>query len=50
MTDTVLLPQKSDIWWIFLLQGFAGIIQCGIDHFGVSCARLTICGSAWSRN
>ncbi len=26
MTDTTLLPQKSDIWWIFLLQGFAGII------------------------
>jgi uncharacterized membrane protein HdeD (DUF308 family) len=26
MTDTVLLPQKSDIWWIFLLQGFAGAI------------------------
>jgi uncharacterized membrane protein HdeD (DUF308 family) len=26
MTDTALLPQKSDIWWIFLLQGFAGII------------------------
>ena len=26
MTDTILLPQKSDIWWIFLLQGFAGVI------------------------
>ena len=26
MTDTALLPQKSSIWWIFLLQGFAGII------------------------
>jgi uncharacterized membrane protein HdeD (DUF308 family) len=26
MTETVFLPQKSDIWWIFLLQGFAGII------------------------
>jgi len=26
MTITALLPQKSDIWWVFLLQGFAGII------------------------
>jgi uncharacterized membrane protein HdeD (DUF308 family) len=26
MTNTALLPQKSDIWWVFLLQGFAGII------------------------
>ena len=26
MTNTALLPQKSSIWWIFLLQGFAGII------------------------
>ena len=26
MTDITMLPQKSDIWWIFLLQGFAGII------------------------
>jgi uncharacterized membrane protein HdeD (DUF308 family) len=26
MTDIALLPQKSSIWWIFLLQGFAGII------------------------
>ncbi|MET4176866.1 DUF308 domain-containing protein [Bradyrhizobium sp. LA7.1] len=26
MTDTVLLPQRSTIWWIFLLQGFAGIM------------------------
>jgi uncharacterized membrane protein HdeD (DUF308 family) len=26
MTDAALLPQKSSIWWIFLLQGFAGII------------------------
>jgi uncharacterized membrane protein HdeD (DUF308 family) len=26
MTDTALLPQRSSIWWIFLLQGFAGII------------------------
>jgi uncharacterized membrane protein HdeD (DUF308 family) len=26
MTDVTLLPQKSDIWWIFLLQGIAGII------------------------
>ncbi len=26
MTDVKLLPQKSDIWWVFLLQGFAGII------------------------
>ena len=26
MTDTALLLQKSSIWWVFLLQGFAGII------------------------
>jgi uncharacterized membrane protein HdeD (DUF308 family) len=26
MTSTSFLPQRSDIWWIFLLQGFAGII------------------------
>jgi uncharacterized membrane protein HdeD (DUF308 family) len=26
MTNVGLLPQKSDIWWVFLLQGFAGII------------------------
>ncbi len=26
VTDTAFLPQKSDIWWLFLLQGFAGII------------------------
>jgi uncharacterized membrane protein HdeD (DUF308 family) len=26
MSDVTLVPQKSDIWWVFLLQGFAGII------------------------
>jgi uncharacterized membrane protein HdeD (DUF308 family) len=26
MTDTAFLPQKSRTWWVFLLQGFAGII------------------------
>src|SRR6266478_4358059 len=26
MTDTASLPQRSSIWWVFLLQGFAGII------------------------
>jgi len=26
MADTALLPQNSSIWWIFLLQGFAGIV------------------------
>ena len=26
MTNTALLPQRSSVWWIFLLQGFAGII------------------------
>jgi len=26
MTNAAFLPQKSDVWWIFLLQGFAGII------------------------
>ncbi len=26
MSDVTLVPQKSDIWWVFLLPGFAGII------------------------
>jgi uncharacterized membrane protein HdeD (DUF308 family) len=26
MSDVTLVPQKSDIWWVLLLQGFAGII------------------------
>jgi uncharacterized membrane protein HdeD (DUF308 family) len=26
MSDVTLVPQKSDIWWVFLLQGVAGII------------------------
>ncbi|MGA3310422.1 MAG: DUF308 domain-containing protein [Xanthobacteraceae bacterium] len=26
MTAVALLPQKSNIWWVFLLQGFAGIM------------------------
>ena len=26
MTDVALQPQQSSIWWIFLLQGLAGII------------------------
>ena len=26
MSDVTLVPQKSDIWWVFLLQGFAGVI------------------------
>jgi uncharacterized membrane protein HdeD (DUF308 family) len=26
MSDVTLVPQKSDIWWVFLLQGFAAII------------------------
>ena len=26
MSDVTLVPQKSDIWWVFLLQSFAGII------------------------
>jgi uncharacterized membrane protein HdeD (DUF308 family) len=26
MSDVALVPQKSDIWWVFLLQGFAGLI------------------------
>jgi uncharacterized membrane protein HdeD (DUF308 family) len=26
MTNTGLLPQTSSIWWVFLLQGFAGVI------------------------
>src|SRR5260370_37127807 len=26
MTKVAMQPQHSDIWWVFLLQGFAGII------------------------
>ena len=26
MTNVALQPEKSSIWWVFLLQGFAGII------------------------
>jgi uncharacterized membrane protein HdeD (DUF308 family) len=26
MTNVALQPQQSNIWWLFLLQGFAGII------------------------
>jgi uncharacterized membrane protein HdeD (DUF308 family) len=26
MTAAALQPQQSNIWWVFLLQGFAGII------------------------
>src|SRR6266481_525154 len=26
MTDVTLSPEKSNIWWVFLLQGIAGII------------------------
>jgi uncharacterized membrane protein HdeD (DUF308 family) len=26
MTNVAMQPQHSDIWWVFLLQGFAGII------------------------
>jgi uncharacterized membrane protein HdeD (DUF308 family) len=26
MTNIAILPQQSSIWWVFLLQGFAGVI------------------------
>jgi uncharacterized membrane protein HdeD (DUF308 family) len=26
MTNIAILPQQPSIWWVFLLQGFAGII------------------------
>ncbi|MET4478863.1 DUF308 domain-containing protein [Bradyrhizobium sp. F1.13.3] len=26
MTNIAVLPQQSSIWWVFLLQGFAGVI------------------------
>ena len=26
MTDVTVLPEKSNIWWVFLLQGIAGIV------------------------
>jgi uncharacterized membrane protein HdeD (DUF308 family) len=27
MTDVPLLPRKSDIWWLFLLQSFFGLVM-----------------------
>ena len=32
MADTALLPQKSDIRWTLLLQGFAGVILAPLRH------------------
>jgi uncharacterized membrane protein HdeD (DUF308 family) len=26
MTNIAIPPQQSSIWWVFLLQGFAGVI------------------------
>src|SRR5437762_14336776 len=26
MTDSALLPHQSSIWWVFLFQGFAGVM------------------------
>jgi uncharacterized membrane protein HdeD (DUF308 family) len=44
MTDTALLLQKSSIWWVFLLQGFAGIILglMLVTQPGATIAALTI--------
>jgi uncharacterized membrane protein HdeD (DUF308 family) len=44
MTDAALLLQKSGIWWVFLLQGFAGIILglMLVTQPGATIAALTI--------
>jgi uncharacterized membrane protein HdeD (DUF308 family) len=50
MTNTALLPQKSSIWWVFLLQGFAGIILglMLVTEPGATIAALTtVLGFYW---
>jgi uncharacterized membrane protein HdeD (DUF308 family) len=50
MTNVGLLPQKSDIWWIFLLQGFAGIIlglMLVTEPGATTVALTTLLGFYW---
>jgi len=50
MTDVTFLPQKSDIWWIFLLQGFAGIIlglMLVTEPAATMVALVTVLGFYW---
>jgi uncharacterized membrane protein HdeD (DUF308 family) len=50
MSDVTLVPQKSDIWWVFLLQGFAGIIigLMLITEPGATLVALTtVLGFCW---
>jgi hypothetical protein len=34
MSTVALQPQQSNIWWVFLLQGFAGLILGAIKAWG----------------
>ena len=50
MTNVGLMPQKSDIWWVFLLQGFAGVILglMLVTQPGATIVALTtFLGSYW---
>jgi hypothetical protein len=50
MSDVTLVPQKSDIWWIFLLQGFAGIIiglMLITEPGATMVALMTVLGFYW---
>ncbi len=50
MSDVTLVPQKSDIWWVFLLQGFAGIIiglMLITEPGATLVALMTVLGFYW---
>jgi uncharacterized membrane protein HdeD (DUF308 family) len=50
MTDVALIPQKSNIWWVFLLQGFAaGIIGLMLvtEPGATIVALTTVLGFYW---
>jgi uncharacterized membrane protein HdeD (DUF308 family) len=50
MTDTALLPPHSSIWWLFLLQGFAGIIlglMLITEPGATMVALMTVLGFYW---
>jgi uncharacterized membrane protein HdeD (DUF308 family) len=50
MSDVTLVPQKSDIWWVFLLQGFAGIIiglMLITEPSATLVALMTVLGFYW---
>jgi uncharacterized membrane protein HdeD (DUF308 family) len=50
MTNDALLPQQSNIWWVFLLQGFAGIIlglMLITEPGATMVALMTVLGFYW---